>query len=127
SISNRCRKANRLRLRGMEYPTDTVQRPRYFGLLTNDIVYDRLAPVGQWLRKPASTASFIRPRGQIRTLPRLPAALIRQLGPGLRAVSCCNDTHDTVQHEIHNGSLSGPCQSPAHEAKLRHYRGCQRP
>jgi P63C domain len=32
------------RLRGMEYPTDTVQRPRYFGLLTNNIVYDRLAP-----------------------------------------------------------------------------------
>jgi P63C domain len=32
------------RLRGMEYPSDTVQRPRYFGLLTNDIVYDRLAP-----------------------------------------------------------------------------------
>jgi hypothetical protein len=32
------------RLRGMEYPDDTVQRPRYFGLLTNDIVYDRLAP-----------------------------------------------------------------------------------
>jgi hypothetical protein len=32
------------RLRGMEYPTDTVQRPRYFGLFTNDIVYDRLAP-----------------------------------------------------------------------------------
>ena len=32
------------RLRGMEYPNDTVQRPRYFGLLTNDIVYDRLAP-----------------------------------------------------------------------------------
>jgi hypothetical protein len=32
------------RLRGMEYPNDTVQRPRYFGLLTNDIVYHRLAP-----------------------------------------------------------------------------------
>jgi len=32
------------RLRDMEYPDDTVQRPRYFGLLTNDIVYDRLAP-----------------------------------------------------------------------------------
>jgi P63C domain len=32
------------RLRGMKYPNDTVQRPRYFGLLTNDIVYDRLAP-----------------------------------------------------------------------------------
>jgi hypothetical protein len=32
------------RLRGMEYPKDTVQRPRYFGILTNDLVYDRLAP-----------------------------------------------------------------------------------
>ncbi len=32
------------RLRDMDYPNDTVQRPRYFGLLTNDIVYDRLAP-----------------------------------------------------------------------------------
>jgi hypothetical protein len=32
------------RLRGLDYPADTVQRPRYFGLLTNDIVYDRLAP-----------------------------------------------------------------------------------
>jgi len=32
------------RLRGMEYPKDTVQRPRYFGVLTNEIVYKRLAP-----------------------------------------------------------------------------------
>jgi hypothetical protein len=28
----------------MKYPDATLQRPRYFGLLTNDIVYDRLAP-----------------------------------------------------------------------------------
>ncbi|NEZ68429.1 hypothetical protein D0962_37910 [Leptolyngbyaceae cyanobacterium CCMR0082] len=32
------------RLRGLSYPTDTVRRPKYFGLLTNDIVYKRLAP-----------------------------------------------------------------------------------
>jgi hypothetical protein len=32
------------RLRGMDYPNDTPQRPRYFGVLTNDVVYDRLAP-----------------------------------------------------------------------------------
>lgn len=31
------------RLRGLEYPDDSV-RPRYFGVLTNDIVYKRLAP-----------------------------------------------------------------------------------
>jgi len=32
------------RLRGLEYPTDSVKRPQYFGWLTNDIVYKRLAP-----------------------------------------------------------------------------------
>jgi len=32
------------RLRGLEYPTDSIRRPQYFGILTNDIVYKRLAP-----------------------------------------------------------------------------------
>lgn len=32
------------RLRGLEFPRDTVKRPQYFGHLTNDIIYDRLAP-----------------------------------------------------------------------------------
>lgn len=32
------------RLRDMDYSKDIVQKPRYFGVLTNDIVYDRLAP-----------------------------------------------------------------------------------
>lgn len=32
------------RLRGLEYRADSVRRPPYFGHLTNDIVYDRLAP-----------------------------------------------------------------------------------
>ena len=32
------------RLRGLDYPDATVQRPQYFGTLTNNIVYDRLAP-----------------------------------------------------------------------------------
>lgn len=32
------------RLRGLQYPSDTVQRPQYFGNLTNDIVYRRIAP-----------------------------------------------------------------------------------
>jgi hypothetical protein len=32
------------RLRGLEYPTTAVKRPQYFGVLTNDIVYKRLAP-----------------------------------------------------------------------------------
>lgn len=32
------------RLRGLEYPSGTVRRPQYFGVITNDIVYRRLAP-----------------------------------------------------------------------------------
>ncbi|MCC7423103.1 MAG: P63C domain-containing protein [Planctomycetaceae bacterium] len=32
------------RLRGLEFPRDSVRRPQYFGVLTNDIVYKRLAP-----------------------------------------------------------------------------------
>jgi hypothetical protein len=32
------------RLRGLTYPTDAVKRPQYFGWLTDDIVYKRLAP-----------------------------------------------------------------------------------
>ncbi|NGY06152.1 hypothetical protein G7Y85_15370 [Solimonas terrae] len=32
------------RLRGLDYPTATVKRPQYFGVLTNNVVYDRIAP-----------------------------------------------------------------------------------
>lgn len=32
------------RLRGLDFPTDKIQKPQYFGHLTNDIVYKRLAP-----------------------------------------------------------------------------------
>ena len=32
------------RLRGLEFPASTVKKPQYFGVLTNDIVYKRLAP-----------------------------------------------------------------------------------
>ena len=33
---------NLFRLRGLDYPTASVKRPQYFGILTNDIVYNRL-------------------------------------------------------------------------------------
>ena len=32
------------RLRGLDFPKDTVKRPQYFGYLTNDIIYKRLVP-----------------------------------------------------------------------------------
>jgi hypothetical protein len=36
--------AQLFRLRGLPYSADSVRRPQYFGTLTNDIVYKRLAP-----------------------------------------------------------------------------------
>ena len=36
--------AELFRLRGLDFPRDTVKRPQYFGHLTNDIIYRRLAP-----------------------------------------------------------------------------------
>jgi P63C domain len=36
--------AQMFRLRGLEFPRDSVKRPQYFGTLTNDIVWKRLAP-----------------------------------------------------------------------------------
>lgn len=35
---------NLFRLRGLSYPTATVKKPQYFGNLTNNIIYARLAP-----------------------------------------------------------------------------------
>jgi hypothetical protein len=36
--------AQLFRLRGLDYDTASVKRPQYFGTLTNDIIYKRLAP-----------------------------------------------------------------------------------
>lgn len=36
--------AELFRLRGLDFPKDSVRRPQYFGHLTNDIIYSRLAP-----------------------------------------------------------------------------------
>lgn len=32
------------RLRGLDYPHESIKRPQYFGVLTNNLIYDRLAP-----------------------------------------------------------------------------------
>lgn len=36
--------AELFRLRGLAYSADSVKRPKYFGILTNDIVWKRIAP-----------------------------------------------------------------------------------
>ena len=45
------------RLRGLEFPADTVNKPQYFGHITNNVVYKRLAPgVLQELKKTTPRA-----------------------------------------------------------------------
>jgi P63C domain-containing protein len=51
------------RLRKLEFPKDPVYRPQYFGHLTNDIIYKRLAPgVLDELKKVTERADDGRPR-----------------------------------------------------------------
>lgn len=51
------------RLRGLDYRKDSVQRPQYFGCLTNDIVYKRLAPgVLSELKKVTLRNEYGRPK-----------------------------------------------------------------
>ena len=49
------------RLRGLEYPHDSVKRPQYFGVITNDIVYKRLAPGVLEELKRVTPRTHIRP------------------------------------------------------------------
>lgn len=54
------------RLRGLSYPNSPVQRPQYFGHLTNDIVYKRLAPsVLEELKKVQLKNEAGRPRHKL--------------------------------------------------------------
>jgi hypothetical protein len=68
------------RLRGLEFPKDSVKRPQYFGTLTNDIVYKRLAPgVLEELKKVIPKTESGRRKGT------LSQALTRNIGyPKLR-------------------------------------------
>ena len=72
--------AQLFRLRGLEYNTASVKRPQYFGVLTNNIVYDRLAPgVLKELKKVIPKSELGRPKGA------LSQALTRNIGyPKLR-------------------------------------------
>lgn len=54
------------RLRGLDFPHSTVRRPRYFGCLTNDIVYKRIAPgVLEELKRVQRKDEHGRPRDKL--------------------------------------------------------------
>lgn len=54
------------RLRGLDYPSDSVKRPQYFGSLTNDIVYKRIAPgVLKELKRVTERSNSGRPKHKL--------------------------------------------------------------
>ncbi|WP_425581109.1 P63C domain-containing protein [Terrabacter aerolatus] len=54
------------RLKGLNYKKDSVQRPRYFGLITNDVVYKRLAPgILEELQRQTPKSSSGRPKNKL--------------------------------------------------------------
>jgi hypothetical protein len=58
--------AQLFRLRGLDFPKDSVKKPQYFGHLTNDIIYARLAPnVLEQLKKETPRAPSGRHKHQL--------------------------------------------------------------
>jgi hypothetical protein len=92
--------AQLFRLRGLEYPQDRVQRPQYFGVLTNDIVYKRLAPgVLEELKKviPRNesgrpTAKYFQKLTQNKGYPKL----MEHLGAVMAIMKLSTDYHDFI-------------------------------
>jgi len=66
---------NMFRLRELEFPSNGVKRPQYFGHLTNDIIYRRLAP-GVWRELREQTEK--NEKGRLKT--RLHQKLTVELG-----------------------------------------------
>lgn len=57
---------NMFRLRGLRYPADGIKRPQYFGHLTNDVIYRRLAPgVLKDLKKKALRGESGKPKHKL--------------------------------------------------------------
>ena len=69
------------RLRGLEYPRDSVKRPQYFGNLTNDIIYRRLAP-GVLKELKESTPKSPAGRPKHRSCPSIPTSPPAGARPG---------------------------------------------
>lgn len=86
------------RLRGLEFPRDSVKRPQYFGHLTNDIVYKRLAPaVLDELKKstPKTPKGRLKDRLHSRLTPDLGHPKLREyMSSVVTAMKLSNDYED---------------------------------
>jgi hypothetical protein len=89
------------RLRGLDFPQDTVKRPQYFGSLTNDIVYKRLAP-GVLEELKSVTPRLVSGRHKNKLFQRLTAnkgypKLREHLGAVVTMMQLSDDWHDFMK------------------------------
>lgn len=112
------------RLRGMDYPSGPVRRPQYFGAITNDIVYKRLAPgVLDELKKVTPRAESGRPKNRLfqRLTTNIGYPKLREhLGSVVTIMKLSNGWHNFIEtidqlHPRYNGQLSLPFRYDADE------------
>lgn len=91
------------RLRGLDFPRDTVKRPQYFGHLTNDIVYDRLAPgVKEELKKTTPKTAGGRHVQQLhrRLTPELGHPKLREHMASVITIMKLSNTYDDFHEKL---------------------------
>jgi P63C domain-containing protein len=113
--------AELFRLRGLAFPHDKVKRPQYFGHLTNDIIYDRLAPgVKDELKKTTPKAPSGRHSHQLhrRLTPDLGHPKLREHMASVVTIMKLSDDYDDFHakldrlHPKYEGSKQAALPSP---------------
>lgn len=91
------------RLRGLSYPHDSVKRPQYFGHLTNDIIYKRLAPkVLEEIKKTEPRTATGNRKGAIhqRLTPDLGHPKLREHLASVTTIMALSDDYDDFMRKL---------------------------
>ncbi len=91
------------RLRGLDFPSNTIKRPQYFGHLTNDIIYRRLAP-GVWeeLKRQAVKNEKGRPKHQLhrKLTPDIGHPALKDLVISVKTIMQLSKTWTDFKHKL---------------------------
>lgn len=91
------------RLRKLNFPKDTVKRPQYFGHLTNDIIYRRLAPgVLEELKNTMPKSPSGRRKGtlQQKLTPDLGHPKLREHLASVTTIMALSDGYEDFKHKL---------------------------
>ncbi|MGU3384389.1 P63C domain-containing protein [Methylobacterium sp. D53M] len=91
------------RLRGLQYPHATVKRPQYFGHLTNDVIYKRLAPgVLEELKKSTPKLPSGRRKGTLtqKLTPEFGHPKLREHLASVTTIMSLSDNYDDFKKKL---------------------------